>query len=94
MAKRFLSDEETVVPRLNIITCLFVLVSYTQAGPPHNYYEFATNKKGDALRSALHNVIDDHKVFPYSSKNINWEARNRSNLWHLMTRIWNRCGLG
>ena len=39
------------------------------ADPPHGYYSSATGKTGQALRQALHNTIDDHRVIKYSSKN-------------------------
>jgi len=39
------------------------------ADPPHGYYLSASGKTGQALRQALHNTIDDHRVIKYSSKN-------------------------
>jgi endonuclease I len=39
------------------------------ADPPHGYYSSATGKTGQALRQALHDIIDDHRVIKYSSKN-------------------------
>lgn len=41
----------------------------SQADPPKGYYATASNKTGIELRSALHNIIDDHRVIKYSSKN-------------------------
>jgi len=55
--------------RIITFACLFVIVSFTQADPPKNYYAPATSKTGNALRSALHNIIDDHRVIRCSSKN-------------------------
>jgi hypothetical protein len=55
--------------RIITFACLFVLVSFTQADPPKNYNATTNNKTGNALRSALHNIIDDHRVIRYSSKN-------------------------
>ena len=49
--------------------CLFVLVSFTQADPPKNYYAPTIDKTGIELRSALHDIIDDHRVIKYSSSN-------------------------
>jgi len=37
--------------------------------PPKNYYATATGKTGPAFRSALHDIIDDHRVIKYSSNN-------------------------
>ena len=54
--------------RIITFACLFVLVSFTQADPPKNYYDTATDKTGRAFRSALHDIIDDHQVITYTSK--------------------------
>jgi len=35
--------------------------------PPAGYYDSAQGKVGDALRTALHDIIDDHQSIPYSS---------------------------
>lgn len=34
---------------------------------PNGYYDTAEGKTGDLLKSALHNIIDDHNTYPYSS---------------------------
>ena len=39
------------------------------ADPPKNYYDPAADKTGRAFRSALHDIIDDHRVIKYSSSN-------------------------
>ena len=49
--------------------CAVALVSFAQAGPPENYYTTAIDKTGNELRSALHEIIDDHRVIKYSSSN-------------------------
>ena len=41
------------------------LVAYTQI--PTGYYDSISNHKAKELKSALHNIIKDHKGFPYSS---------------------------
>ena len=53
---------------------IFIFVSFfffnicLQADPPKNYYSSAIGKKGDQLRTALHDIIDEHLVIRYSSK--------------------------
>tara|TARA_B100001540_G_scaffold185541_1_gene163582 strand:- start:592 stop:1602 length:1011 start_codon:yes stop_codon:yes gene_type:complete len=47
---------------------IFFFKIYLQADPPKNYYSSAIGKKGDQLRIALHNIIDEHRVIKYSSK--------------------------
>ena len=36
-------------------------------GQPQDYYNSAKNKKGEDLKSALHNIIKNHTLFPYTS---------------------------
>ena len=48
---------------LLIISSLFSL----QAQAPSGYYNIAENKSDQALRSALHDIIDDHIDYPYTS---------------------------
>ncbi|MDE0960391.1 MAG: endonuclease [Planctomycetota bacterium] len=38
-----------------------------QADPPPGYYNPANGLAGEALRQALHSIIDDHQRFPYTS---------------------------
>ena len=51
--------------------CVLLLTvgSACLADPPNNYHATATGKTGLAFRSALHDIIDDHRVIKYSSKN-------------------------
>jgi endonuclease I len=58
-----------VTRRIITFAWLIALVSFTQADPPNNYYATTTDKTGIELRSALHDIIDDHRVIKYSSKN-------------------------
>jgi len=44
-----------------------LLVAYGQSGPPAGYYDPAENLTGPELRTALHDLIDDHHVIPYAS---------------------------
>lgn len=56
---------QAVSAKLCII--LFCGVISLRADPPAGYYQTALNKSGFALRDALHNIINDHTVIPYSS---------------------------
>jgi len=49
-----------------IITAFSSLV-FLQAQVPNGYYNSAENKSDQALLAALHNIIDDHLKFPYTS---------------------------
>ena len=55
--------------RIITFAWLIALVSFAQADPPANYYAPTIDKTGIELRSALHDIIDDHRVIRYSSKN-------------------------
>ncbi len=39
------------------------------AGPPGGYYDSVDDADADTLRATLHEVIDDHSRFPYTSSN-------------------------
>src|SRR5688572_25387000 len=47
-----------------VLVCLVVSL---RADPPPGYYQSALNKTGFLLRAALHEIINDHTVIPYSS---------------------------
>ena len=63
------------------------------AGPPPGYYTTAENKAAETLRSALHAIIHDHRVIPYSSstkldtsdalKVLDEDLANTNNVWLL-----------
>ena len=55
--------------RIITFAWLIALVSFTQADPPNNYFAPTIDKTGNELQSALHDIIDDHRVIKYSSKN-------------------------
>lgn len=49
------------------------------AAPPANYYNSVDQSSAAALRSSLHNVIDDHKRFPYTSSSTDtWDILERA----------------
>jgi endonuclease I len=50
----------------SILTAFSFYISL-HAQIPDGYYNSAENKSDQALRSALHNIIDDHNEFPYTS---------------------------
>jgi endonuclease I len=50
-------------------------VTVVQAQIPSGYYNSAAGKTGQALASALHNIIDDHTRYPYtSSQTDTWDV--------------------
>ncbi len=50
---------------LLIVMTLFYCYSYSQI--PAGYYDQANGLSGDQLKAALHNIIDGHTTYPYSS---------------------------
>ena len=55
--------------RISLYTILTAFSFYISlhAQIPDGYYSSAENKSDQALRSTLHNIIDDHNEFPYTS---------------------------
>ena len=49
-------------PALVLLLCPALL----QAGPPPGYYDSAQGKTGADLRAALHSIVHNHHVLPYS----------------------------
>ncbi len=49
------------------ITAAILMVSSTMAAPPPGYYDSANGLSGEALKSALHDIVKNHTVIPYSS---------------------------
>lgn len=49
------------------VTLLVTGLVATSAAPPVGYYEPAQGKAGNQLRTALHNLIRNHHVVPYTS---------------------------
>jgi endonuclease I len=50
-----------------IITILFAIPSFVFAQIPTGYYNAAQGLSGDALKVALHNIIDNHTVISYNN---------------------------
>ena len=48
------------------IAFISATIANVHADPPPGYYSAAAGKAGDSLKSALHSIIDDHKVLPYT----------------------------
>ena len=64
-----------------IILPVFSLLISLQAQVPNGYYNTAENKSDQALRSALHNIIDNHIEFPYTSSSTDtWDILQESDV--------------
>lgn len=69
---------------MRIFLNLFTIVLLISTGPqatasnaPAGYYATAVGKTGEALRLALHEIIDDHTRFPYTSSATDcWDILN------------------
>ena len=63
----------------NTILTAFSFYISLHAQIPDGYYNSAENKSDQALRSALHNIIDDHIEFPYTSSSTDtWDILQES----------------
>ena len=65
----------------NTILTAFSFYISLHAQIPDGYYNSAENKSDQALRSALHNIIDDHNEFPYTSGSTDtWDILQESDV--------------
>ena len=80
---------------MRIFLFIFFFKLSLQADPPKNYYSSAIGKKGDQLRIALHDIIDEHRVIKYSSKDFDTsdaisklysDPKNRNNVILIYSR--------
>ena len=80
---------------MRIFIIIFFFKLSLQADPPKNYYSSAIGKKGDQLRIALHDIIDEHRVIKYSSKDFDTsdaisklysDPKNRNNVILIYSR--------
>ena len=80
---------------MRIFLFIFFFKLSLQADPPKNYYSSAIGKKGDQLRIALPDIIDQHRVIKYSSKDFDTsdaisklysDPKNRNNVILIYSR--------
>ena len=50
----------------SLFTVFFLLAAMLSAAPPEGYYQSGKGLKGEKLRQALHDIIDDHTFLKYS----------------------------
>ena len=67
--------------RANYFLAFLAVCIYTNASSqiPTGYYSTAENKSDQSLRSALHNIIDDHTTYSYTSSSTDtWDILRES----------------
>lgn len=65
--------------KLTLLFTLFICVNQLIAQIPAGYYDTANGLTGDVLKSALHNIIDDHTTYPYTSSSTDvWDILKES----------------
>ena len=62
----FNSKSSGCLPKLSLL-CLLISASAAHAAAPAGYYDSANTANAQALRDSLHEIIDDHQRFPYTS---------------------------
>lgn len=80
--------------RKTLIAIVFagLVASNAYSKPPEEYYSAAAGKTGDVLKSALHNIIDDHNVLPYTKcGNDNWHDRKNVDVWEALVYTDSSC---
>ena len=77
-----------------ILVASFAVVSIAYAGPPADYYKDVNDKTGDALKSALHTIIDGHKPLDKytDKKNESWFDREENvDVWEALAYTDSAC---
>ena len=81
-----------IFPRILLLFILISIADFSFADPPSGYYVSATGKLGADLKLALHQIIDDHSVLPYtSSDNNNWLDGQSVDVWEALTYTDSAC---
>jgi len=72
--------------RTILVSLLLTYSCIVLASPPTNYYKNAEDKQGNALKSALHKIIDGHITIPYTqSGNTDWHDGEKMDVWEALT---------
>jgi len=77
-----------------LITIVFVgLIALNACSElPEGSYFTAAGETGDALKSALHEIIDDHNVLPYTQPgNDDWHDRKNMDVWEALVYTDSSC---
>jgi endonuclease I len=68
-----------ILKRFNLTLAMFFAVILSQAQIPSGYYNSTESLAGEQLKTALHNIIKDHIVFPYTSSSTDtWDILKES----------------
>lgn len=71
---------------------VLVLTATAHSDPPDGYYSAADGKTGSELKAALHEIIDGHKVFPYTTRgNDNWFDGEKVDVWEALVYTDSAC---
>ena len=63
------------------------------ADAPIGYYKKAKDKSGSELKAALHEIIDGHRVLPYTkSGNSDWSDGKNLDVWEALVYTDSACG--
>lgn len=68
-----------------LVVAFFLISSNALADAPNGYYDDAIGKTGHELKAALHEIIDDQKVYPYTSpNNEDWHDGLHIDVWEAL----------
>ena len=77
---------------LIILVLVGVVALDAHSVPPEGYYSAATNRTGGALKSALHEIIDNHRALPYTHReNDNWFDGQNIDVWEALVYADSAC---
>lgn len=68
-------DQDTKLRASWLVVTVLLAGSRAVAAPPAGYYDTVDDSSSAAMRTSLHEIIDDHTVIPYSSSQFDtWDA--------------------
>jgi len=82
----------TTPAQVLLLSLLVLLPTPALSEPPQHYYNSAKGLSGQALKSALHSLIDNHQSLPYTaSGNADWHDRENVDVWEALTYTDSAC---
>lgn len=76
------------------IIFLVTITTLCQADPPEGYYASAIGKTESNLKMALHQIIDGHRVLPYTARgNDDWFDGNNMDVWEALVYTDSACSV-
>jgi len=86
------NEDKTLRKTLIVIVFVGLVASGACSKSSEGYYFAAEGETGDALKSALHEIIDDHNVLPYTRPgNDDWHDGENIDVWEALVYTDSSC---